>query len=455
MTDRTDGGFAFLDNGGILDCGGASVESSSALESGGAIYARRGSSIYLNCDIMGSTSPSGAVVYLSAVTEAVMSDMVTVNSVFSCGSGAVYCAEGSALNMTGVTLIAPSDVEEDSTHNPVQIDSTSSFRCVSCTFIGWDGDTVILSQNTENGSLRLDNCDFIQSSPSGNVVSSSSFAEIRNARVDEPTFSLVEDTSSLVDQALSCSDTGVCGTGVCMNSELGVLCECLPSGGCLDDGGFVSLSPSPDNDDDSYSAGDDVTFKLIVEASDDGSTDVLWNISSLSAFLDFTMFPSAGVLPPGRNVTIGVVGSPSNFDVGGGNSLSTTFELRTVGSRWENGTTRTLTVYFSFYLCDQYMFAVNGNDSSFDCDKCLDGSLYGDLDGVDCSEPGSTLRTLNIRRGYWRESIESYAIRECLFSGACRGGSTASSADDYCYGGYEGPCEYDADCTEGESRACP
>lgn len=453
---RRDGGFAYLDGEAFFGCEGASIENSTAGNSGGAIYALGGSSLNLTCDITGSTSPSGAGAYLSAVSKAVMRDMVIANSDFSCGSGAIYGAESSVLEVTRVTFAASSASGGGSTNSPVQIDGSSTFQCESCYFIGWDGDTIIFNQNSANGSLRLDNCDFAQSSPSASVVSSSSLAEIRNARVDELTFSQVEeDPPILVDHAVSCSDPDICELGkVCMDSELGVMCECFPSNGCLDDGGSVSLTYSTDNDDIPYSAGDDVTFKLVVAATDDGSTDVLWNISSLSDYLDFKMVPSTGVLPPGRSMTISVEGSPSNFDARGGRSFSTTFQLNTVGSRSENDTTQFLVVDFEFYYCDAYEFAVGEADGeadgeaeedSFVCKDCLEGDLFGDVEGVNCSEPGSTLSTLLIRSGYWRESNESSTIRECLFSGACRGGSNASSSDDYCNKGYEGPCEYDKD----------
>ena len=79
------------------------------------------------------------------------------------------------------------------------------------------------------------------------VTSPNSNAVIRNAVIGDSMFANaivgnLNSSMTLVDRALSCSDSTACGAGACVDSALGVLCECLEDGECLDDGGGLSLS---------------------------------------------------------------------------------------------------------------------------------------------------------------------------------------------------------------------
>ena len=87
----------------------------------------------------------------------------------------------------------------------------------------------------------------------------------------------------------------------------------------------------------------------------------------------------------------------------------------------------------------------------FDCpgwDECSDCSIgRGDitptceapLEHTSADEPGVTLETLNVSRGYWRVTNTSDNILACYNADACVGGATG--ADNYCALGYAGPCE--------------
>ena len=52
---------------------------------------------------------------------------------------------------------------------------------------------------------------------------------------------------------------------------------------------------------------------------------------------------------------------------------------------------------------------------------------------------GMTLKTLNLKPGFYRTSYKSREVLECYREKSCLGGSNASR---YCAEGYAGPCEY-------------
>lgn len=75
------------------------------------------------------------------------------------------------------------------------------------------------------------------------------------------------------------------------------------------------------------------------------------------------------------------------------------------------------------------------NDSNFD-PTCSDA-----LEHTSANEPGVTLKTLSVSRGYWRATTESTTILACYNTLACKGGQTGAEA--FCDSGYMGPCECD------------
>lgn len=68
-----------------------------------------------------------------------------------------------------------------------------------------------------------------------------------------------------------------------------------------------------------------------------------------------------------------------------------------------------------------------------------DEPVCADLpEGANALSEGTTVRTLNVEKGYYRISADSINILECYNKDACVGGDTVG---EYCAPGYEGPCE--------------
>jgi predicted outer membrane repeat protein len=59
----------------------------------------------------------------------------------------------------------------------------------------------------------------------------------------------------------------------------------------------------------------------------------------------------------------------------------------------------------------------------------------------DCKAVGTSLTTLSMPYGFWRESLTQLTVRECWNKQACIGGAAFNSTNDYCVEGYKGPCE--------------
>lgn len=425
-----------------MTCKGATVEENYAGDQGGGIYARDSTWVTSSCDIIGNESPQGAAAYLTHVGSATFEDMYVGNNA-ALGGSVVFIAE-TQLVATGVTFESGSGLQDESNDRAVQMDGTSTFLGDGCVFGGWRGDTVIHSQSPDNGSLVLDSCDFSGSSAVVAVVSPHSDAEVRNALIGDLTLvNAVLDPLRLVDRALDCNDPEACGAGECVDSSLGVLCECLPSsgGGCLDDGGalFIRLLTPPDSV--KYSP-NPVEFELLVSAGGEGTTPAIWELTFEAVDLNLTVVPSSGVLLPGGNITVQVTGVPVLEDVGG--NLTSRFELASVGSGGGGGGASDveLLVGSTFYLCRSFEYAapVDGGDASVECIPCAD---IVRTEGVDCSSAGATLASMPIREGFWRSDTDSLVIHDCVNPEACAGATKVSSSDDYCAEGYQGPCEFD------------
>ena len=425
-------------------CEGATITGNYAGDQGGGIYAREATWVNSSCDVNSNLAPQGAAIYLTNVKSALFENHDVVNNVASGGS-VVYMA-GSSIFAKGVTFASSVGLQEYSFNRAIQMDDNTTLDAENCTFDGWLGDAVVLNLNDADGSLILDSCDFRGSSATMAVVSPNSDAHIRNAVVSSQTFAnAIDDTDSsgsftLVDRALDCSDSNACGAGECLNSSLGVLCECLENGECLHGGGKLSLTvETPAAAVTTYP--ESVSYVLALSADTDGTTHAIWELDFEADDLDLKVFPSSGVLPPGGTVNISVTGTSANQDVGG--NLISYFDVTTVGMTSLDSTTdNELEVSSTFYLCNAYEYAMplDGDDEgTFSCEQCatIDGE-----EGVDCDSPGATLASLPIREGYWRSSLESLEIRECLHSDACAGATEVSSSDGYCADGYKGPCEF-------------
>ncbi|CAM9217775.1 unnamed protein product, partial [Laminaria digitata] len=450
------GGFVFLEEEASLKCENATVTDNYAGDQGGGIYAREATWVNSSCNVVSSESPQGAAIYLTNVMSATFENHRVADNLASGGS-VMFVAKSSVV-ARGVTFESRVGLQEDSSNRAIQLDGGSTLHAEGCTFNGWLGDAVIYHINSANSSLVLDSCDFGGSAATMAVISPHSDAEIRNAVVSSFTFEnavpgTMNNSLTLVDRALVCSDPNACGDGKCVDSTLGVLCECLEGGECLDDGGELSLSLETPPANVTYGS-NAVSYELLVSSAATGTTYAIWNLEVEAEHLDLDVVPSSGVLPPGSKVTVSVTGTATKEDVGG--DLVSSFVVTSVGSNGSDSTAGgvELDVYSTYYLCRAYEFAEPrddvGNDEDealFKCEQCA--TIIGE-EGVDCGTPGATRASLPIKEGFWRESRESLTVHACLHSDACTGATVVSSSDDYCQEGYKGP--YCAVCTEGYGK---
>lgn len=437
---RLFGGFLHLTNGASLSCEGVTVENNYAGSQGGGIYARSSPWVNSTCDLIGNQSPQGAALYLSRVDSVMLKDhSVSDNLAFS---GSVVFAVDTSVVANGVSFTSNVGLQEDSSNRAVQSNKNSVLNATNCAFDGWQGDTVIYHSNAEVNSLHLDSCDFSGSSTSMAVFSLYSDAKIRNAVADDTTFinaGRINNTVALVNRALDCSSPGLCGPGTCLDSALGVLCECLDVDTCLGDGGEVLLAVKTPPANEIYSPGA-VSFELVVSSAISGTTYAIWNLEFDAKDLNLDVTPSSGIFPPGANTTIVITGTPTIADMNG--NLVSNFNLKSVGSLGSSSSSGVaLEVNSTYYLCMKYKYAkpqTAEEGDGFSCPSCM--SISGG-EGVDCDSPGAVLASLPIRQGYWRSGPESLVVHTCGNSEACVGATEISSSDAYCANGYQGPCK--------------
>eukprot|EP00903_Cladosiphon_okamuranus_P020452 g18772.t1 len=451
------GGFIFLEELASLSCQGATISGHYAGDQGGAVYGRDATWVNSSCDLIGNGAPQGAAVYLTHTVGAANFENHEVTDNVASGGSVLYATESSVF-AKNVNFRSRSDLQEDSSNRAVQLEGEASLVAEECEFGGWTGETVIQSTNPAAGSLVMDSCSFSESSAAMVVASTNSDAQIRNAVIDHGTIenaATVNDSRVLANRALDCDDPNACGQGECVDSDLGVLCECLANGVCLDGGGALSVGVKTAPPDVTFSPSP-VYFELVVSAAAEGSTPAIWRLACEADDLDLQVFPSSGVLPPGDNVTVAVTGNPLREDVGG--NLLSRFVVTSVGSDSSGSTAGVdVDVESAFYLCQAFEYALpvggEGPDVSTTCQPCV--TIDGE-EGVDCELPGATLASLPLREGYWRSSRQSEVIHSCLHSEACAGGTQVSSSDDYCAEGYKGPyCAVCAgDYREGTSHIC-
>ncbi|CAM9644386.1 unnamed protein product [Ectocarpus sp. 13 AM-2016] len=443
------GGFIFLEEEASLSCKGAIVQGNTAGDQGGGIYARDATWVNSSCDLIRNQAPQGAAAYLTSTVGVAFFQNHTVFDTETSGSSVLYVTETSVI-ASGVSFLSEVSLQEEPSNSAIQLEGGATLVAKECVFGGWTGDSVIQNANPTEGSLTLDSCDFGDTAAAMVVTSPHSDARIRNALVGDLTIenaAVVNNSLVLVDRALRCDSLGICGSGECVDSALGVLCECLEDNECLGGGGALSIALKTPPPDMTYSP-DLVYFQLLVSAAANGSTPAIWNLTFDADELSLQVLPSSGMLPPGEDATVLVTGSPQGQEVGG--DLVSQFVVTSVGSGTSNSATDAdVEVYSAFYLCQAFEYAtpVDGEDTTFSCEQCanIDGA-----EGLDCELPGATLASLPIREGYWRSSGESLTIHQCVHHAACVGATQISSAQDYCGEGYQGP--YCAVCTGGFGR---
>lgn len=428
----------FLQEDASLKCKNATIRHNYAGDQGGGIYARSSTWVNSSCDLISNQSPQGAALYLThAKSVNFESLLITDGAAFS---GSVVFVTTSSVIATNVTFRSDVSLQEGSTNRAVQSDGTSTLRLVECVFDGWVGDTVIYHGNPGADSLVLDSCDFSGSSAAMVVISVNSDAKIRNAIVGDytsPNAGVGGNSLERVNRALDCSSKTVCGPGACVNSTLGVLCECLDAGTCLDDGGEVCVSVNKPPRRETFSP-DTVSFELLVSAAENGSTYSIWELEFEAEYLTLDVVPSSGILLPGGDVTVAVTGTSPRQDMGG--NLISSFNLTSMGSNNSNTISGvSFEVESKFFLCRPHEYADTLHVDGVLCKQCSDITRAG---GVDCKSPGATSTALPVKPGFWRSNEEDLVVHECFHSGACSGNTTISTADDYCEVGYNGPCKF-------------
>lgn len=347
----------------------------------------------------------------------------------------------SSVVANGVSFISGVVLQEASLSRAVQSDGNSAFAANGCMFDGWLSDTAIYHRSAEVDSLSLDGCDFRTSSSIMAVFSLNSDAKIRNAIVGDYTFAntgRLNNSLPLVNRATDCSAPNICGPGKCVDSRLGVLCECLDVDNCLKDSGELNLVVETPPASETYSP-DKVLFELLVSSVSDGTTYTIWDLDFGADDLDLDVAPSSGILPPGGSVTVVVTGTTVTQNVSG--HLTSVFNLTSVGSATSKSPAGvTLEVDSTFHLCSAFKYAntLDAEDGDFSCEPCM--SITGGV-GVDCTSPGATLTTLPLRQGYWRSGRESLVVHKCGRLESCVGATDVLSAGGYCADGYQGPCE--------------
>ncbi|CBJ33868.1 probable extracellular nuclease (ISS) [Ectocarpus siliculosus] len=389
----------------------------------------------------------------------------------------------------------------------VQADEDSSYKAEETSFVGFAGDAVVFSE----GTLYLDDCNFSGSSASVLVYSEgNSSTVVRNAVLGDynyfdvaeaaSTANVIPTAHSLINVNVTCdgwmpfSSTPPCSEGSpCIDGDLGVYCQCYtressiakgsPSETCVTgDPGLLSLTVLSEpadavfptmldgellltlNDDETVTTSSSAGGSGVALSAGAGTEGgVIWNVSALllsseEGLMEWTVFPSTGLLLPGRSITLHVVTLPSedfngeatvSFQADGMSPPASLVAKAAAAvvvqttSLADDGEGEIAAASFdvSFVHCESGTYWNNSCDPEGDsvscCELCTD--VGGDEDGVNCEIDGATTRTLPVQPGYWRASLDSDYIRQCFNEDACQGGRIVASEQEYCNAGYEGP----------------
>ncbi|CBJ26637.1 adhesin-like protein [Ectocarpus siliculosus] len=495
------GGFLYKEGPGNASCTGASVVGHRGVD-GGAVYAVEGAKLEWGCDLVNNSALAGPAIYARDNAEVVLRGVELYDNVVARGSVVFIVSSNLTTYQTVFT-----DTEGSSDLSAVQADEDSSYKAEDTSFVGFAGEAVVFSE----GILYLDDCDFSGSAASVLVYSErNSTTVVRNAVLgDNNYFDVAEAASeagdiptahSLISVNVTCdgwmpfSSTPPCSEGSpCIDGDLGVYCQCYtressiaegsPSETCVTgDPGLLSLTVLSEPADAVYptmldgdlllTLNDDETVTTSSSAGGSGVAlsagagtegGVIWNVSALvlsseEGLMEWTVFPSTGLLLPGRSITLHVVTLPLD-DFNGEATVSFQADgmsppaslvaeaaaavVVQTTSLADDGEGETAAASFdvSFVHCESGTYWNNSCDPEGDsvscCELCTD--VDGDEDGVNCDENGATTRTLPIQSGYWRASLDSVYIRQCFNEDACQGGSIVASEQEYCNAGYEGP----------------
>ncbi|CAM9101274.1 unnamed protein product, partial [Laminaria digitata] len=514
------GGFLYKGGAGETSCTGASILGHEAVD-GGAIYAVDDATVHWECDIRDTSAITGPGIYARANTTVILQGMSLVDNTGARGSvifvisshlqtyQVEFSDSSGSLELSAVQVNEGSSYMAEDTsfvgfEGEAVVFSEGELFLDNCDFSGSTSSVLVYSHPNSTSVIRnsvLGDKNYLDlaaaSSNAGELPHANSFTNANHTCEVVLPGSGGADLSSSGSQRTPCS-----GGSACADGDLGVYCECyypqrtmsstkqercvsrdatslalslrtqpgdilfpnLVEGDIL-----LSYNSSPIQAEASLSASDDVSGSSDSSNSSGGGgidNGVVWMVKALQtteemALLDWTMFPSTGLLFPGQSVTLRVVTEPSECFDGTKNVTFGAFDFRDtlVSSEGEIALKTNLsTVSFNvtFFHCAAGSFWNPGQDcdaisetSRGDCKVCTD-EMEGTPEGVNCTIDGVTIRALPIRAGYWRATLSGVFIRECSNEDACKGGTTVATVDDYCSEGYQGPqCEV---CSPGYGR---
>ncbi|CAN0138387.1 unnamed protein product, partial [Pylaiella littoralis] len=514
------GGAIYAVEGAELEWGCDLVENSAIL--GPAIYASNDAYVFLRgMKLSGNTANRGSVVFL------VSSNCMTDQVIFEDPLGAIGL---SAVEVDGNSSYMAEDTSFVGFAGEVLL-SEGTLHLDNCDFSGSPASVLVSVGDSATTVVR------------NAVLGDTNYADIAKAasRASElPRANSFANVNLTCDGVLPPSSSPLCSEGSsCLDGDLGVYCHCYKreSTGedrCMSGGpelltltatstpkvtffpdmlegdlllSLASVSSTTVTTTTTSGGNSSSSSKSvgITASGGDGSSSsssssgvstagteggVVWNVSGLvlsssaeqEGVMEWTVFPSAGLLLPGTRydfVPVSLVAIPSeSFDGTASvsfkvDSMAPTLAAAAIGDSIEAQTTGqgedeedggggTVSFNVSFYHCDVGSFWNTGVGSSSCaehadtcCELCTD-IAEGNADGLDCSFPGATTQTLPIKPGYWRASLETLVIRECLNEDACLGGTRVASEEEYCNAGYKGPqCAVcSSDYGRGAASAC-
>ncbi|CAN0005479.1 unnamed protein product [Ectocarpus fasciculatus] len=443
------GGFLYKEGEGTASCTGASVTGHRGVD-GGAVYAGEGAKLEWGCDLVNNYALAGPAIYARDKAEVVLRGVELYDNVVARGSVVFVVSSNLTTYQTVFT-----DTGRSSDLSAVQADEDSSYKAEDTSFVGFVGEAVVFSE----GTLYLDDCDFSGSSASVLVYSEgNSTTVVRNAVLGDnnyvevaeaaSTANVIPTAGSLINVDVTCdewmpySSTPPCSEGSqCIDGDLGVYCQCYtressiaegsPSETCVTaDPGLLNLTvlstpigavfPTMLDGALLLTLNDDGTVTTttttsaggpeVVVSGGAGGTEggVIWNVSALpissgDGSMEWTVFPSTGLLLPGRNITLHVVTLPSE-DFNGDATVSfqadgmsppaspvaeTTaaaaaaaivIQTTSLTDDGEGDTTAASASFdVSFYHCETGTYWNNDCDAGGDADSCCE--LCTDLDG--------------------------------------------------------------------------
>lgn len=267
-------------------------------DQGGAIYSRGPTSLYVSCEAYGNESPQGAFLYVTHVVEGSVPENVHAKSNHALVGSIVQVAASSVL-VRDLTFVAGELSGLNKASIVMYSDRDSLLVAEGCMFRGWENSNMTVRNNERATSLVVDHCDFTHTFSTQPVLSSSE-SVIVNAYIDENTLSNATDPYNLVNKALGC-ESDICDPRYeCIDSSLGIMCECFNDR--CGNNGSLSFGVVDFPDEITYSP-QSVEFTLGVTKPSD--YDTIWEINNNNTRTErMDVIPKSGIISSGNTVKI-------------------------------------------------------------------------------------------------------------------------------------------------------